>query len=226
MAIMTSKLHTGLQKLFLHGIGGNVVFGVRYVLADLLDVKRKSGVIDEMKSIYTEAINGGFEEGAICSAVAVGEGAVLVLSTPATKQLMLEVAQASGIQGWETKVKGGWTALDTSLAEAKGRLAEYVIMQVHGGAATFEVVLFGSSPGFAAQFLATLPDKRRVKLVFPSFNLAHTDIANVNDHYLIPRGYRIKRVTFRDFIPGKAGVIATLSCERLTDFEQAAGADE
>ena len=44
MAVMTEKLHTGLQKLFLHGIGGDVVYGVKYVLADHVDAKRRNGV--------------------------------------------------------------------------------------------------------------------------------------------------------------------------------------
>lgn len=220
MAVMTDKLHQGLQKIFLHGIGGDVVFGVRYVLADLFDVKKKTGVLDEMKSIYSESINGGFPDGALCSAVGVGEGAALVLSVPATKQLMLEVAQASGITGWEGQVQDGWTALDVALAEAKGRLAEHVITQVRKNILAFDVALFGNSPNAVTQFLATLPNKQRVRLTYQCFNVAHTDITNVNDYFLIPRGYRIIRVTFRDFVPGKSGIITTLTCEKLGSIQQ------
>lgn len=215
MAVMTDKLHSGLQKIFLHGIGGDVVYGVRYVLADLLDAKRKNGIMTDMKSIYAEAVNGGFQEGTLCSAVGVQEGAALVLSIPAIKQLMLEIAQASGIQGWELQVQEGWVALDVALAMAKGRLAEYVINQVHKGIPSFEVALFGNTPSAMAQFLATMPNKQRVMMTYPCFNLAHTDITNVNAVYLIPRGYRINRVTFRGFLPGKNGILASLTCERL-----------
>lgn len=215
MAVMTDKLHAGLQKIFLHGIGGDVVYGVRYVLADALDVKRKNGIMTDMKDIYAEAVNGGFPDGALCSAIGVNEGAALVLSIPATKQLMLEIAQASGIQGWESQVQEGWLALDVALAMAKGRLAEYVISQVHKGVLVFDAALFGNTPSPLTQFLATMPNKQRVMMTYPCFNLAHTDISNVNAMYLIPRGYRINRVTFRGFLPGKAGILATLTCERL-----------
>jgi len=215
MAVMTDKLRAGLQKVFLHGIGGDVVYGVRYVLADLLDAKRKKGIMTDMKSIYEEAVNGGFQDGSLCSAVGVDEGAALVLSIPATKQLMLEIAQASGVQGWETQVQEGWVALDVALAMAKGRLAEHVITQVHKGIPAFDVALFGNTPSAFTQFLATLPNKQRVMMTYPCFNLAHTDIPNVNSVYLIPRGYRINRVTFRGFLPGKTGILVTLTCERL-----------
>lgn len=215
MAVMTDKLHSGLQKMFLHGIGGDVVYGVRYVLADLLDAKKKNGVLTDMKSIYAESVNGGFQEGVLCSAVSVDEGAALVLSIPATKQLMLEIAQASGVQGWDSQVQEGWLALDVALAMAKGRLAEHVITQVHQNKLSFDVALFGNTPSAMTQFLATLPNKQRVMMTYPCFNLAHTDIANTNAVYLIPRGYRINRVTFRGFLPGKNGILATLTCERL-----------
>jgi len=215
MAVMTDKLHAGLQKLFLHGIGGDVVYGVRYVLADLFDAKRKNGIMTDMKEIYRESVNGGYQDGALCSAVGVNEGAALVLSVPATKQLMLEIAQASGIQGWDEQVQEGWLALDVALAMAKGRLAEHVITQVHKGITAFDVALFGNTPSAMTQFLATMPNKQRVMMTYPCFNLAHTDITNVNSVYLIPRGYRINRVTFRGFLPGKNGILATLTCERL-----------
>ncbi|GHU92850.1 hypothetical protein FACS1894208_00900 [Clostridia bacterium] len=215
MAVMTDKLHSGLQKVFLHGIGGEVVYGVRYVLADTQDVKRKTGILDELRALYAEAVNGGFPDGAICSAVSVREGAVFVLSVPAAKQLMLETAQASGIPGWDTQVQDGWMALDVSLADAKGRLAEHVIQQVRAGIPSFDVALFGSTPNKITQFVAVLPDKRRVLLTYPNFNVTHTDIANINSVYLIPRGYRISRVVFREFIPGKCGIITTFKCEHL-----------
>jgi hypothetical protein len=212
---MTDRFHSGLQKVFLHGIGGEVVYGVRYVLADMHDGKRKPSVIDELKQLYAESVNGGFSDGAICSAVSVGPGAALILAVPAVKQLMLEVAQASGIAGWEAQVQDGWLALDVALAEARGRLAEHVIERVVSGVTAFDVVLFGSSPSWTAQFLASLPDKRRVLVAYPSFNVAHTDIAHINDVYLIPRGYRISRVIFREFLPDKCGIIASFIGERL-----------
>jgi hypothetical protein len=212
---MTDKLHSGLQRVFLHSIGGDVIYGVRYTLADPFDSKRKAGVIDELRSLYSESVNGGFPEGAICSAVSVGSGAVLILSVPAVKQLMLEVAQASGVNGWEAQVQDGWLALDVALAEAKGRMAEHVIERVRSGITAFDTVLFGSSPSWTAQFVASLPDNRRVLMTYPGFNVAHTDIAHVNDVYLIPRGYRIARVVFREFLPGKRGIITTFFCERL-----------
>lgn len=215
MAVMTDKLHTGLQKVFLHGIGGEVVYGVRYVLADLVDAKKKNGILDDMKSIYAESINGGFQDGELCTAVGVHDGATLTLSTPATKQLMLEVAQSSGIQGWDAQVQEGWYALDVALATAKGRLMEHVIMQIHRGIPSFDVALFGNTPSNEVQFVASLPDKRRVLMTYPNFNLSHADITHVNAVYLIPRGYRINKVTFRGFLPGKNGVLVTLDCERL-----------
>jgi len=215
MAVMTEKLHTGLQKLFLHGIGGDVVYGVKYVLADHVDAKRRNGVLEDMKSIYSETVNGGFRDGEICTAVGVHEGAALDLSTPATKQLMLEVAQASGIPGWEAQVQEGWYALDIAQATAKGRLMEHVIMQIHRGIPSFDVVLFGSTPNPVVQFVARVPDGRRMLMTYPCFNLSHADITNVNAIYLIPRGYRINKVTFRGFLPGKNGVLVTLDCERL-----------
>ena len=212
---MTDKLHQGLQKVFLHGIGGEVVYGVKYVLADLVDAKKKKGIMDEMKAIYSESINGGFQEGELCTAIGVQDGAALTLSVPATKQLMLEVAQSSGIVGWENQVQDGWYALDVAQAMAKGRLMEHVISQIHRGITSFDVSLFGSTPNPYIQFVATLPDKSKVLMTYPNFNLSHDDISNVNAVYLIPRGYRINKVSFRGFMPGKNGVLVTLDCEKL-----------
>jgi hypothetical protein len=215
MANMTERLHSGLRKVFLHGIGSSVVYGVRYVLADSFDRKRKTGVFEELKAVYTEAANVGFGEGEICSALGVGDGVALVLAVPAVKQLMLEVAQASGVQGWDVQVQDGWAALDVALANAKGRLAEHVIQQVRNSKYEFDVTLYSGSVRPTVQFMALTPNKERVKLVLPSFTLSHTDIVSVNDAYLIPRGYRIVKLTPRDFVPGKGGIISTLACEKL-----------
>ena len=91
------------------------------------------------------------------------------LSTPATKQLMLEVAQTSGIPGWEAQVREGWYALDVAQATAKGRLMEHVIMQIHRGIPSFDAVLFGSTPNPVVQFVARVPDGRRMLMTYPLF---------------------------------------------------------
>ena len=91
---------------------------------------------------------------------------------------------------------------------------EHVIMQIHRGIPSFDVVLLEAHRTCSA-VRSSCTDGRRMLMTYPCFNLSHADITNVNAIYLIPRGYRINKVTFRGFLPGKNGVLVTLDCERL-----------
>lgn len=127
-----------------------------------------------------------------------------------------------------------------TLATEKGRLTEYVIEQVNAGNFIFDVVLLGHiAPGAEPQhtymhitaefkkrkYLPFLPEKIVTDAVeYPSFHLLQTptygeDITNVNAVYLIPRGYRISRITILEKISQGNNLpdilIVRLTCEDL-----------
>jgi hypothetical protein len=130
-----------------------------------------------------------------------------------------------------------------ALAMEKGRLAEYVITQVQAGNLEFYVALLGynplgSRPEHTVSFseiisekhkhLTFLPEKKRnVLKTYPSFHLLQTvmngdDITNVNSIYLIPRGYRITKISMcgklqdRPDLPD--AMMLKLTCEDLRNI--------
>jgi hypothetical protein len=137
-------------------------------------------------------------------------------------------------QIWEQKV--------VTLATEKGRLTEYVIEQIMAGRLQFDVALLGHIiPGYKVEhtysFRAIKPEKRKLSflpdkqipmlMTYPSFHLLQTvtygdDIENVNAVYLIPRGYRISRISIRGKLPVRPdrpelpdAILVTLTCEDL-----------
>lgn len=133
-----------------------------------------------------------------------------------------------------------------TLAMEKGRLAEHVIEQVKTGVLEFDVALLGhitlgSKPEHTVSFeaimtkkhnhLTFLPDKKvPMMMTYSSFNLLQTatygdDITNVNSVYLIPRGYRIVKVSICGKLPGRLdlpdAIIVKLTCEDLRNVNNA-----
>jgi hypothetical protein len=133
-----------------------------------------------------------------------------------------------------------------ALALAKGRLAEYVINQVQAGYLEFYVALLGhvslgSEPEHTVSFTAIMPEKHKhltflpdkkipVLMTYPSFNLLQTamngdDITNVNSVYLIPRGYRITRISTYSKLPDRPdlpdAMLYKLTCEDLRNVNTA-----
>lgn len=130
-----------------------------------------------------------------------------------------------------------------TLAIEKGRLMEHVIEQVNAGQLEFDVALLGHLiPGYKPEqtysfpavyleknkLLPFLPTKKRHMLMtYPSFHLLLTDtymddIEDVNAVYLIPRGYRIAKVTTRGKLPVRHdrpelpdAILVKLTCEDL-----------
>lgn len=107
------------------------------------------------------------------------------------------------------------------LAMAKGKLASYVMDRVNKGNLVFYVALRDDMPkppyhDDKLQFKANLPDGRATMMTYPTFNLRYNDIDNTNSVYLIPRGYRITRVSLCGAFPGVPNVtLASLTCESL-----------
>jgi len=133
-----------------------------------------------------------------------------------------------------------------SLATEKGRLTEYVIERINMGELKFDVALLGhiipgSKPEHTVsyydiqlkkrKYLGFLPDKQIPLLrTYSSFHLLQTatygdDITNVNAVYLIPRGYRIDRITICGKLPGRSdlpdAIVVTLTCEDLRNQNNA-----
>ena len=132
-----------------------------------------------------------------------------------------------------------WVQAAATLATEKGRLTEYIIERVNMGELEFEVVLLGhrtlgSRPELTVdvqhtitkknKYLTFLPDKKIPMLkTLSSFNLLQTatngdDISHVNSTFLIPRGYRITKVSLlgnlqRSDLPD--AMIVMLTCEDL-----------
>jgi hypothetical protein len=145
---------------------------------------------------------------------------------------------------WISKEEA-WLQAATTLAMEKGRLAEYVMNQVNTGELEFEVALLGhrtlgTKPEHTVSFqeimtkknkyLTFLPDKQiPVLRTCSSFNLLQTaaygdDLTDVNNVYLIPRGYRIAKVLMccnlqRMDLPD--AIIVTLTCEDLRNVNNA-----
>lgn len=135
-----------------------------------------------------------------------------------------------------------------TLATEKGRLTEHVIERVMSGQLKFDVALLGHIiPGYKPEHtysfraiqlqkrkLPFLPDKKTPMLMtYPSFHLLQTvtygnDIENVNSMYLIPRGYRISKISMRGKLPVRPdrpelpdAVLVTLTCEDLREENNA-----
>lgn len=138
-----------------------------------------------------------------------------------------------------------WLQAAATLAMEKGRLTEYVMNQVNAGELEFDVALLGhktpgSRPEHTVSFqeiitekrkhLGFLPDKKiPVAKTCPSFNLLQTatngnDITDVNSVYLIPRGYRIAKVSVRGNLQRPDfpdAIIVRLTCEDLRNLNNA-----
>lgn len=138
-----------------------------------------------------------------------------------------------------------WLQASATLAMEKGRLAEHVIERVNMGELEFEVALLGHiTLGYEPErtvsfqeimtkknkYLTFLPDKQvPVQRTCSSFHLLQTaayghDLTDVNNVYLIPRGYRITGVLIccnlqRWDMPD--AIIVTLTCEDLRNVNNA-----
>lgn len=145
---------------------------------------------------------------------------------------------------WISKEEARFQAA-AALAMEKGRLTEYVMNQVNAGELEFDVALLGhKTPGSRPEhtvsfqdimtkknkYLTFLPDKQiPVLKTCSSFDLLQTatygdDITNVNSVYLIPRGYRIAKVSIRGNLQRPDlpdAIIVTLTCEDLRNLNNA-----
>ncbi|MBU5424890.1 hypothetical protein KQI41_00590 [Tissierella pigra] len=119
------------------------------------------------------------------------------------------------------------TIYDLTLATSKQNLTGLVINNVDKQKMTFRVVLFSEDISPTISFYANVKEERKVLtfmkpklkeylITYPNFTLSYDDITNVNSVYLIPRGYRISKISpFDGPVPEHSGILCELLCERL-----------
>lgn len=218
MAEFSKALLDMLSEFMICEIGAKALDGITYTM--ILKDKKDKAIYDKYMTIKKEATKCGYSNDEVFRVYEVANGYIFDMDLNTAKQITAEIAKAVA------KQNGGQTPTGELLRDTPDQrrkkdmvlLAKKLKEEYDKGNTQVEVALF--SRNSTNRIIITGKDKNGNTLAvkYDAYAIRHWDIEIINEKFLIPAGFRVKRIQPCEVLPKKTGVSFVFFMESMDEY--------
>lgn len=223
MADFSKKLLDMLSEFMVRELGSKVLDGVTYTF--VLNTEADKQTYEEYMAIKQEAVNCGYLNDEVFRTYKLSNGYIFDMDLSTAKQITSEVykrvAKDNNMSTDQTQ-NSNFDLIKDSPDERRNRdianLAKYLKSEFDNGNKQVELALFSRNSSNKIIINGKLPNGNPVSLRYNAYALRHWDIEILNERYLIPAGFRVKRIQPLEILPSKTGASFLFTMESMSEF--------
>lgn len=209
-----------LAEFMICEIGSKALDGITYSMVFKDNSKKEQELYKRYTEIKQEAIKCGFTNNEVFRTYEVSNGYIFDMDLNIAKQITAEIAKSVA------KANGGKTPLGELLKDKPDQrrkrdiqaLARYLTSQYDAGKKQCEAALFSRNSTNKIIITGKGPNGETLAYRYNAYAIRHWDIEIINEKYLIPSGFRVKRIQPCEILPSKTGVAFIFTMESMDEF--------
>lgn len=217
MAEISKKLLDMLSDFLISEIGSKVLDGITYTM--IFKTPKDKASYDRYMTIKKEVEKCGYSNDEIFRVYEVTNGFIFDMSIEIAKQITAQLAEAVA------KSNGGKTptgSIVMDMPEQRRKkdiisLARYLKSEYDNGRTQVEVALF--SKNVTNKIMVNGKNTRgdAISIKYNAYAIRHWDIEILNEKFLIPAGFRVRRIQPCEILPSKTGVSFLFTLEPMQE---------
>lgn len=219
MATFSNKLKSYLGEFYVREIMGDLLYGITYAFVP----KEPRSSEDDSRyknyvSIRDEASRCGYPKDKVFIMYETSNGYVFDMDMNVAQQIATELAKGVPDDAEFSPKEFQELIAEAPVTKRKkdmARLAKYCLDQAEAGKEQFEIALFSTNMSGKITVTGEVPKHGKVCVAYTAYALRHVDIEAVNEHLLIPKGYKISKMQSGEILPLKNGISFIVTLERL-----------
>jgi len=219
MAEFSKSLLDMLTEFLICEIGSKALDGITYTF--VFKDKRDKEMYDRYMTIKQEATKCGFSNDEVFRVYQVANGYIFDMDLNTAKQITAEIAKSVARQNNDSTPTGD---IIKDMPEQRRKkdmvmLARKLKEEYDKGNDQVEVALF--SRNSTNRIIVTGKDQNgnSIAIRYDAYAIRHWDIEIINEKFLIPAGFRVKRIQPCEILPKKTGVSFLFMLESMEEFE-------
>lgn len=218
MAEFSKTLLDMLVEFMVCEIGSKALDGITYTMLLKTDKDKKS--YERYMAIRQEASKCGYSDNEVFRFYPVSNGYIFDMDLVTAKQITAEMAKSVA------KNNGGKTPIGELLKDRPDQrrkrdlanLAAYLKSAYDKGNRQTEVALFSRNSTNKIVVTGTGPKGENMFIKYNAYAIRHWDIETLNESFLIPAGFRVKRIQPCEILPSKTGVSFVFTMESMQEY--------
>ena len=219
MAEFSKELLDMMTEFMICEVGARVLDGITYTML-LKNNKKDLEVYERYMTIKREAIKCGYTNDEILRVYEVSNGYIFDMDLRTAKQITTELSKSVA------KANGGQTPAGELIKDMPDQrrkrdlvaLAKYLKSEYDKGNRQLEVALFSKNTTNRIVINGKGPNGEAISLRYNAYAIRHWDIETVNEKFLIPSGFRVKRIQPCEIFPSKTGVSFIFTLESMDEY--------
>lgn len=219
MAEFSKELLDMMTEFMICEVGARVLDGITYTML-LKNNKKDMEIYERYMTIKREVLKCGYTNDEILRVYEVSNGYIFDMDLRTAKQITAELAKSVA------KANGGQTPAGELIKDMPDQrrkrdivaLAKYLKSEYDKGNRQFEVALFSKNTTNRIVINGKGPNGELISLRYNAYAIRHWDIETVNEKFLIPSGFRVKRIQPCEIFPSKTGVSFIFTLESMDEY--------
>lgn len=219
MAEFSKELLDMMTEFMICEIGQKALDGVTYTML-LKDNEKDIETYNRYMTIRREIAKCGFSDSEILRVYNVANGYIFDMDLSIAKQITVELSKSV------SKANGGQTPAGDLIGDMPEQrrkrdlvaLAKYLKSEYDKGNKKLEVALFSRNTTNRIVVNCKGPNGENISLRYNAYAIRHWDIEIINEKFLIPAGFRVKRIQPCEVLPKKQGVSFLFTLESMSEY--------
>ena len=221
MAELSKTLLDMLSEFMICEIGTRALDGITYAMVIKGGSKKEKENYEKYMNIKKEASNCGYVNNEVFRVYEVSNGFIFDMDLSMAKQITAEIAKSVA------KANGGKTPVGELLKDGPDirrkkdmiALAKYLKSEFDKGNTECEAALFSRNTTNKIIVTGKSPKGDLLQVRYNAYAIRHWDIELINEKFLIPAGFRVKRIQPCEILPSKTGVSFIFTMESMEGTE-------
>lgn len=219
MAEFSKTLLDMMTEFMICEVGSGILDGITYTML-LKNNNKDIEKYNRYKTILAEIQRCGYTQDEVLRLYEVANGYIFDMDLKTAKQITAEIAKSVSAAN-NNKVDVGDIIKDMPEQRRKKdiiALAKFVKSEYDNGNKQFEVALFSKNTTNKIIVSGKTPNGEAVSIRYNAYAIRHWDIETLNEKFLIPIGFRVKRIQPCEILPSKTGVSFIFTLESMNDY--------
>lgn len=219
MAEFSKALLDMLTEFMICEIGSKSLDGITYTM--LLKNQSDKIAYDKYMIIKKEAAKCGFRNDEVFRLYEVANGYIFDMDLLTAKTITAEISKVVAKSNRGSTPTGN---LLNDMPEQRRKkdivaLAKHLKAEYDKGNKQLEVALFSRNSTNKIIINGYGPNNEPMVIKYNAYAIRHWDIEIINEKFLIPAGFRVKRIQPCEILPSKTGVSFIFTMESMSEYE-------
>ena len=220
MAEFSKTLLDMLTEFMVCEVGSKALDGITYTM--LFKTNKDKVLYDRYLTIKKEANKCGYSNDEVFRVYEVSNGYIFDMDLNTAKQITAEVAKSVAKSG---TVRVPSTDILKDMPEQRRKrdiinLSRYLKAEYDTGKRQVEVALFSRNSTNKIIINGEGPRGEIIAIKYNAYAIRHWDIEILNEKFLIPSGFRVKRIQPCEVLPSKTGVSFIFTLESMDEYRE------